>query len=131
MKAKMDSAKIANNQEEYNTLKKLRAMMMAFSGVDNYYISTSMIDNVEKYDELYTGEKNESYQKQLADWYVFLHAISPSAKTAVYVADKLLELDKKQLAIEVLNLGLEQGSEGMGVEESDVIACKKKLEELR
>ena len=131
IKAKMDSAKIANNQEEYETLRKMRAMIMAFSGVDNYYISTSMIDNVEKYDELYAGEKDEAYYTQLADWYVFLHSMSPSAKTAVYVADKLLALGKKQLAIEVLTLGLEQGSEGMGVEESDVVACKKKLEELK
>ena len=49
----------------------------------------------------------------------------------MYVADKLLALDKKELAIEVLALGLKEGSAASGVEEEDVKACQAKLDELK
>ena len=83
---------------------------------------------------MFTTQTKEirAFQEFMSFYYTLADKIyEVNGDKAVYVADKLLELDKKQLAIEVLNLGLEQGSEGMGVEESDVIACKKKLEELR
>ena len=47
------------------------------------------------------------------------------------MADKLLALDKKGQAKEVLTLGLKDGSSAAGVEESDVKACQAKLDELK
>ncbi len=131
MDEKLKAAKDSGNEDEYDAVKRMRAVMFAFSNIDDYYISTSMIENVERYEELYAGRKDAAYIKQVADWYVFLHLMSPSVKTAVYVADKLLALDQKQLATEVLALGLEKGATAAGVEKEDVEACKIKLEELR
>lgn len=105
-------------------------MMSAFSNIDDYYTSTSMIENVERYEEIYEGTKDAAYKDRVAGWYVFLHQLSPSAKTATYVADKLVALDKKELAKEVLTLGLKDGSSAAGVEEEDVKACQAKLDEL-
>lgn len=127
---KLKAAQESGNESEYGAVKKMKAMMFAFSSIDDYYISTSMVENVERYEELFSGTKDEAYKKQVAGWYVFLHLMSPSAKTAVYVADKLLALDKKQEAIEVLTLGLEKGEKAVGVEPEDVEACKTKLKEL-
>ena len=131
MDAKLKAAKESGNEEEYESAKRLRAMMFAFSSIDDYYISTSMVENVERYEEIFEGEKDAAYRDRVAGWYVFLHRLSPSAKTAVYVADKLLALDKKELAIEVLALGLKEGSAASGVEEEDVKACQAKLDELK
>lgn len=128
---KMKAAKESGNEEEYKSIKKASAMMFAFNGIDDYYISTSMIENVERYDELYAASKDAAYQDKVAGWYVFLHLMSPSVKTAVYVADKLLDMDRKQQAIEVLTLGLEKGEKAAGVEEGDAEACKVKLEGLK
>lgn len=129
--AKLKAAKESGNEEEYQGAKKLRAMMFAFSSIDDYYISISMVENVERYEEIFEGEKDETYKKQVADWYIFLHQLSPSAKTAVFVADKLLALDKNEQAMEVLALGLKDGSSAAGVEEGDVKACQAKLDELK
>lgn len=128
---KMKAAKDSGNDEEYNTIKRMSGMMFAFSGIDDYYTSTSMIENVERYEEYHSGTKDAAFTDKVAGWYVFLHQLSPSAKTAVYVADKLLALDRKQQAIGVLTLGLEKGEKGPGVEAEDVTACKNKLEELK
>ena len=131
MEAKLKEAKESGNDEEYQAAKRLNAMMSAFSSIDDYYTSTSMIENVERYEEIYEGEKDAVYKDRVAGWYVFLHQLSPSAKTATYVADKLLALDKKELAKEVLTLGLKDGSSAAGVEEGDVKACQAKLDELK
>ena len=131
MDEKMKAAKESGNEEEYKSIKKMSAMMFAFSSIDDYYISTSMIENVERYDELYTAAKDAAYTDQVAGWYVFLHQMSPSAKTAVYVTDKLLAMNRKQQAVEVLTLGLEKGDSAAGVEKEDVAACKAKLDELK
>lgn len=131
MDEKMKAAKASGNEEEYKSIKKMGGMMFVFSGIDDYYVSTSMIENVERYEEFYTGAKDAGYSDKVAAWYMFLHQMSPSAKTAVYVADKLLGMDRKQQALEVLALGLEKGEKAAGVEEADVTACKAKLEELK
>lgn len=131
MDKKLKAAKESGNEEEYKSIKRMSGMMFAFSGIDDYYTSTSMIENVERYEELYAGAKDAAFQNQVAAWYVFLHQMSPSAKTAVYVADKLLELDKKQWAVEVLALGLDKGKKAAGVEKEDVEACQAKLQELQ
>ena len=131
MEAKLKEAKESGNEAEYQAARKLNAMMSAFSSIDDYYTSTSMIENVERYEEIYEGEKDVAYKDRVAGWYVFLHQLSPSAKTATYVADKLLALDKKELAKEVLTLGLKDGSAAAGVEEGDVKACQAKLDELK
>ena len=128
---KLKEAKESGNEAEYQAARKLNAMMSAFSSIDDYYTSTSMIENVERYEEIYEGEKDAAYKDRVAGWYVFLHQLSPSAKTAAYVADKLLALDKKGQAKEVLTLGLKDGSSAAGVEESDVKACQAKLDELK
>ena len=129
--ARLKAAKESGNDEEYEAAKRMRAMMFAFSSIDDYYISTSMIENVERYEEIFEGDKDAAYKDRVAGWYVFLHQLSPSAKTAAYVADKLLALDKKEQAIEVLALGLKDGSSAAGVEEDDVKACQAKLDELK
>ena len=131
MEAKLKEAKESGNEAEYQAARKLNAMMSAFSSIDDYYTSTSMIENVERYEEIYEGEKDAAYKDRVAGWYVFSHQLSPSAKTAAYVADKLLALDKKGQAKEVLTLGLKDGSSAAGVEESDVKACQAKLDELK
>lgn len=131
MDAKLKEAKESGNKEEYETVKKMRAMMFAFSSIDDYYISTSMIENVEHYEEIYKGEKDAAYKDKVAAWYIFLHKLSPSVKTAVYVADKLLALEKKDAAVEVLELGLQDGSSAAGVEESDIQVCRDKLNGLK
>ena len=131
MEAKLKEAKESGNEAEYQAARKLNAMMAAFSSIDDYYTSTSMIENVERYEDIYTGEKDAAYKDRVAGWYVFLHQLSPSAKTAAYVADKLLALDKKGQAKEVLTLGLKDGSSAAGVEEGDVKACQAKLDELK
>lgn len=131
MEAKLKEAKESGNEAEYQAARKLNAMMSAFSSIDDYYTSTSMIENVERYEEIYEGEKDAAYKDRVAGWYVFLHQLSPSAKTAAYVADKLLALDKKGQAKEVLTLGLKDGSSAAGVEESDVKVCQAKLDELK
>ena len=128
---KIAMLKESENEAEYQAARKLNAMMSAFSSIDDYYTSTSMIENVERYEEIYEGEKDAAYKDRVAGWYVFLHQLSPSAKTAAYVADKLLALDKKGQAKEVLTLGLKDGSSAAGVEESDVKACQAKLDELK
>ena len=131
MEAKLKEAKESGNEAEYQAARKLNAMMSAFSSIDDYYTSTSMIENVERYEEIYEGEKDAAYKDRVAGWYVFSHQLSPSAKTAAYVADKLLALDKKGQAKEVLTLGLKDGSSAAGVEESDVKVCQAKLDELK
>ena len=131
MEAKLKEAKESGNDAEYEAARRLNAMMSAFSSIDDYYTSTSMVENVERYEEIYEGEKDVAYKDRVAGWYVFLHQLSPSAKTAAYVADKLLALDKKEQAKEVLTLGLKDGSSAAGVEESDVKACQAKLDELK
>lgn len=131
MEDKMKAAEEKGDNGEYDAVKKMSAMLFAFSSIDDYYVSTSMIENVERYEEFYAGAKDDTYKNQVAAWYIFLHQMSPSAKTAVYVAGKLLELERKQEAIGVLVMGLEKGAKAVGVEEKDVEECKAKLEELK
>lgn len=131
MDEQLKAAKEKGDQKEYESVKQMRAMMFAFSGIDDYYTSTSMVENVEKYEEFYTGEKNDVYKDKVANWYVFLHKLSPSVKTAVIVADHLIGLDRKDLAVEVLTYALEEGKEGVGVEEADIKNCQLKLDELK
>lgn len=131
MDEQLKAAKEKGDQKEYESVKQMRAMMFAFSGIDDYYTSTSMVENVEKYEEFYTGEKNDAYKDKVANWYVFLHKLSPSVKTAVIVADHLIGLDRKDLAVEVLTYALEEGKEGVGVEEADIKNCQLKLDELK
>ena len=95
MEAKLKEAKESGNEAEYQAARKLNAMMSAFSSIDDYYTSTSMIENVERYEEIYEGEKDVACKDRVAGWYVFLHQLSPSAKTATYVADKLLAWTKR------------------------------------
>lgn len=127
---KLKKKEESGNEEEYIQLKKTTDMLSAFSSIDENYVSTNLIDAVGKYENFYTGEKDESFSDQIVSWYVFLHEYSPSAKTAVYVADKLLEKGRKGKAVEVLTLGLEEGNRTVGVKEEDVKACKAMLEKL-
>ncbi len=135
MKAEMDKkladANKSGNTEEYNMIKKMKAMMFAFSGIDDYYISTRLLQHLENYESIFSGEKNETYKQQVADWYVFVYRLSCSAKTAVFVADKLIVLDRKEMAMEVLSLGLSEGSEAPGVEKEDIDTCREKLNSLK
>ena len=57
MEAKLKEAKESGNEAEYQAARKLNAMMSAFSSIDDYYTSTSMIENVERYEEIYEGRK--------------------------------------------------------------------------
>lgn len=131
MNDKLEEAKKSGNEEEINMVKKMRAMMFAFSNIDDYYVATSMLQYLENYEKVFEGEKNETYKQQVADWYVFLHQLSPSAKAAVFVADHLLALGKKDVAVKVLELGLKEGSSAPSVEKEDVAACQKKLDSLK
>lgn len=130
MKEKLAEAKKSGNEEEYKAVKRVNAMMTAFSSIDDYYVSTNLINDLEQYCEFYKGDKNAAFDTRVADWYVFLHRLSPSVKTAVYAADKLLEMNKKENATDVLTLAMERGTDAVGVVPEDIEACKVKLEEL-
>lgn len=128
---KMKAAKESGNEDELAAAKRMAGMMLAFSSIDDYYVSTSLIEDVERYEEIYTGAKDKAFGDKVADWYIFLHRLSPSAKTAVYVADKLLAKDRKAEAVGVLELGLKEGAKAPGVEKEDVTACEQKLQQLK
>ena len=72
MDAKLKAAKESGNEEEYESAKRLRAMMFAFSSIDDYYISTSMVENVERYEEIFEGEKDAAYRDRVAGWYFYI-----------------------------------------------------------
>ena len=128
---KMEEAKNAGNEHEYQRLKGMRGMMSAFSGMDDYYISTQLLEHMETYLRFYKGEKDRTFEDKTVSWYKALHRVNPSAKTAVFVADKLLEMGRKQEALEELEFAVVHGQEAMGVESSDLEACRKKLEDLK
>lgn len=128
---KMEDAKNVGNDDEYQRFKRMRGMMSAFSGMDDYYISTQLVEHLETYVRFYVGEKDRAFENKIASWYRALHRVNPSVKTAVYVADKLLEMGRKQEAIEELEFAVEHGQEAMGVEPSDRETCQKKLEYLK
>lgn len=130
MEKKLRELKDAGNQEEYDNLKKGYRMAFAFSKFDNNYIASEMVDLIGYYDMYYPGAKNEAYSKRLSDWYVLLCRMSPSAKNAVGIADKLLELGDKANARVVLQLGIDEGKEAVGVEQSNIDACREKLKEI-
>ncbi len=131
MEKKLKETKEAGNDEEYENLKKSYRMVFAFSKFDDNFIASEMVDLIGYYDQYYPGAKDEAYKKRLGDWYVLLGRMSPSAKNAVELADKLTELGCKDDAITVLQLGIDEGKEAVGVEQSDIDACQAKLDSLR
>lgn len=128
---KMEDAKKAGDAKQYDVLKKTKGMMNAFAGIDDYYVSTQLLNYLETYCRFYTGVKDKAFEDRIAVLYRDLHRVHPSAKNAVYVADKLMEMGRKQEAVSELEIAVEKGMEAMGVEETDREACRNKLEELR
>ena len=131
MDDKLKAAKESGDEKEYEAVKNMRAMMIAFSGIDDYYVASNLITKLGQYDEWHTKAKDEAYKQKITDWYLFLHAMSPSPKVAVHIADKLVELGKKEAAVEALTLALEKGEDAAGVTPADVQACQAKLDELK
>lgn len=131
MEKKLKETKEAGNEEEYENLKKSYRMVFAFSKFDDNFIASEMADLIGYYDKFYPGAKDAAYNKRLADWYVLLCRMSPSAKNAVELADKLIELGYKEEAMAMLQLGIDEGTEAVGVEQSHIDACKAKLDSLR
>lgn len=131
MSKKMEEAKNAGNDEEYQRFKRMRGMMSAFSGMNDYYISTQLVKHLETYIRFYAGEKDQAFEDKIASWYGLLHRVNPSVKTAVYVADKLLEMGRRQEAIEELEFAVRYGQDAMDVEPVDREECQKKLDDLK
>lgn len=131
MNKKMEEAKKQGKDDEYKSMKRMKGMMFAFSGIDDYYSSTQMLEHIEKYVQFYEGKKDKAFEDKIVDWYQAMHRVCPSVKSAVYIADKLMEMNRKSDAIATLEFGLEKGSEAMGVEDADREACQAKLDELR
>lgn len=130
MEKKLKEIKASGNQEEYDNLKKTYRMAFIFSKFDDNYIASEMIDLIGYYDQYYPASKDQTYNKRLTDWYVLLCRMSPSAKNAVNIADKLIALGDKDDAKLVLQLGIDEGTEAVGVEQSHIDACHAKLAEL-
>ncbi|MDE7074171.1 MAG: thioredoxin family protein [Odoribacter sp.] len=131
MNKKMEEARKTGNKNDYQAIKKMKGMMSVFSGMDDYYISSQLLNYLEVYADYYTGVKDRAFEDKIVSWYQALHRVNPSVKSAVYVADKLLEMNRKQEAIDELELALSKGQNAMGVEPADREACQNKLEELR
>lgn len=128
---KMEDAQKLGNNNDYQAMKKMKGMLSVFSGMDDYYISSQLLNYLEVYADYYTGVKDRTFEDKIVSWYQALHRVNPSVKSAVYVADKLLEMNRKQEAIDELELALDKGQKAMGVEPADKEACQNKLEELR
>lgn len=128
---KMEKAKEEGDEKEYAGLKQMRGLMSVFSGMDAYYISSELVNYLETYVKYYAGAKDKAFEDKIVAWYGALHRVQPSVKTAVYVADKLMEMGRKQEAIDELAFALEKGMNAVGVEDADREACRIKLEELR
>ena len=128
---KLENAKKAGDEAQYQQLKKMSGMMFAFTGIDNWYISASMIEKLAKYEENMSETDRVALSEMIIGWYRFLHTLCPSAKTATTVADVLIGKGRTADAIEVLEEGITEGSKAAGVEPEDVAACQAKLEQLK
>lgn len=128
---KMAEAKAVGDEKEYAAIKQMKGMMGLFSGMDDYYLSSQMVNYIETYAGYYEGVKDRAFEDKIVSLYRDLHRIHPSVKTAVYVADKLLEMGRRQEALEELELAWAKGQHAMGAEPADREACQKKLEEIR
>lgn len=128
---KMVEAKAVGDEKEYAAIKRMRGMIGLFSGMDDYYLSSQMVNYIETYAGYYEGVKDRAFEDKIVSLYQDLHRIHPSVKTAVHVANKLLEMDRRQEALEELELAWDKGQNAMGAEPADREACQKKLEELR
>lgn len=130
MEKKLADLKAAGKDEDYNTAKKGFRLSCAFAKMDNNYIASDMIDLLDDYARMYPASKNQAFTKQMNDWYVLLGTMSPSARNAVQIADKLIELGDKENARKMLQLAIETGKDAMGVEQSHIDACTAKLKEI-
>lgn len=128
---KLKESQESGDNEEYDNLKKAYRMAFAFSKFDDNYVTSEMVDLIPYYESFYTGEQDNEFKNKLAGYYVTLCQLSPSAKTAIGVADKLIELGDNENAIKILQAGVDEGKDAVGVEDSDIEAARAKLEELR
>lgn len=126
----MEKAKAAGNDETVRTLKKTKGLMGIFAGMDDYYISVSLINHIDTYNKFYTGEKNGAYNDKITDWYKFLSDMHVSCKSAHYVAEKLIEMNKNEEAKAILVEALENGKESPGVESEDIQKCETMVNTL-
>ncbi len=131
MNEKIAAAGQAGDEKEVRSLKGMRGMIEAVGLMDNLYLSTSLVEQIEKYDLFYTGPRDAAYTAKVAGWYVWLNGISPSAKTADYVAGKLMDMGCEGDAVTVLQLGLEKGRKGNDVQPEHIKACEEKLARLQ
>jgi len=131
MEKKLNEMKETGDSTEYKDAKMTFRMSMTFAKMDDSYIASQMVDNIGHYADFYDGEKDDAYKKQIGDWYVQMCRFSPSAKTSLDVSDKLVQLGRKDDAVAMLKLGIDEGSDAFGVEKKDVEAVKAKIAELQ
>lgn len=127
----IEEATAKGDEKEVKTLRSSVGLIKTLLGMDNIYISTTLLEYIDSYDKYYSGAKDEAYRARLAEWYTYLPGISPSVKSASYAADKLVELGHAESAIAVLELGLEKGRDASEVTPDDIAAAEEKLATLK
>lgn len=119
------------NEKEAKQLVTMGKMMLGLINMDKYYIYTAMLENTEKYDNLYLGQKDAAYYDRLMGYYLLIYNYYPHAKTACFVADKLIERERIEDARKVLTQAIELGTAPQDATAEMVEACKTKLAELK
>jgi hypothetical protein len=118
------------DEAEVKSLRASFGLMQALAGMDNLYISTTLLEYLDAYDNYHVGERDTAYHDRLAEWYVWLACVSPSVKSALYAADKLMSMDRPDHAAAVLRTGLEKGREASEVTPELISMAEEKLAEL-
>lgn len=131
MEKQLSEMKEKGDSSEYENAKMTYRMSMAFAKMNDSYVASQMVDHIGHYDDFYTGVKDAAYKKQLGDWYVQMCRLSPSAKISLEASDKLVALGRKDDAIAMLKLGIDEGSDAFGVDKKDVEAVNAKIAELQ
>ncbi len=130
LKEKYDAALLSGNEKELKTIKSTSEMLKIFTGMDSYYISANMINNLEKYLTFSKVKKNDSFFDKVESHYLLLNDYYPSCKNATYIVSKLKELGKSKSAVKVLQIALEKGQNAIEVTADEISKCKEILSEL-
>lgn len=118
------------NEAEAKSIRASLGLMSHLVGMDNIYISTTLLSSLEDYDKYYAGVRDDAYNDRLAGWYVYLAGVSPSVKTALHAADKLVAMGHSADAAAVLRTGLDKGSEESEVTPEMIAEAEEKLAKL-
>lgn len=130
MAEKLAAAEKTGTEKEIKTIKAQEVMLGLFVGIDDYYAVASLVENADKYIEFHAGPKGKAFDDQLAANYLFLNEYYPSCTVAVEIAGKLISMNRKAEARQVLSLAMAKGTKAFNVKEEQVEECRKMLESL-